>query len=469
MSTRLLFALALASILFGCAQRAVIAPPGATDAAGGAASPFNLTTKSIVVHNPLPSQNSVPTRVVLASDHDIWFNELNFDKVGKMTQDGTVTEFTLPNGHFASAMAAGASGTVWFAELGSGFIGKITTGGTLTEFPMPANSFTEGITKGPDGNMWFTDGGNGAVGKITPSGTVTEFKVPQASGHPFDITTGPDGNLWFTDTTFGLVGKVTTAGVITEFPGPGDEPHSITSGADGKLYASSDNGIWQITTAGAVKEFTTTDTIWSYILLGPDKQLWMTSLAFGALIEFNPKTSHFSSAILPDVKNGQTGQVAGLAVGPDGDVWIAGETFNDILVYEEKVFSVGVRLDGEMSFNDPNYGFELGYALGSGTQTQTISAAAGESIQFSNLDTIQHSAAFLGNASQNSAPWPGSFNGSTTQSPAGTAIGSPGFATGPINPGKKSLVYETGMPGFYMFGCQFHYNLDKMRTVIIVR
>ncbi|HET9343875.1 MAG TPA: hypothetical protein VFO25_13275 [Candidatus Eremiobacteraceae bacterium] len=93
---------------------------------------------------------------------------------------------------------------------------------------------------------------------------------------------------------------------------------------------------------------------------------------------------------------------------------------------------------------------------------------AGESVQFQNLDTIQHSAAFLGDATSNSAPWPGSFNGSTTQSAAGTAIGSSGFATGPINPGKKSLIYETGMPGFYMFGCQFHYNSHEMRIVIIV-
>ena len=468
MRSRLFLVLALVSTLFGCAQRGIVAPPGESIAPGGAVSPFNLTTKSVLIHNPLPTQNSVPTRVVLASDHNIWFNELNFSKVGKMTQTGAVTEFTLPNGHFASAMAAGASGTVWFTEFGSGFIGKITTGGTLTEFPLPANSFTEGIAKGPDGNMWFTDGGNNSVGKITPTGTVTEFTAPQKSGHPFDITAGPDGDLWFTDDTFGLVGKVTTGGAITEFTGPGDEPHAITTGPDGKLYASSDKGIWQITTAGVIKEFTTTDTVWSYILLGPDKQLWMTTPAFGALIEFNPKTSHFSSAIQPDIVNGQPGQVAGLAVGADGDVWIAGETYSDILVYEEKVFSVGIRLNGELSFNDPNYGFELGYALGTGTQTQTISVSAGESIQFSNLDTIQHSAAFLGDATQNSAPWPGSFNGSTMQAPAGTAIGTSGFATGAINAGKKSPIYETGMPGFYMFGCQFHYNLDKMRTVIIV-
>ncbi|HYK52080.1 MAG TPA: hypothetical protein VEV38_00905 [Candidatus Eremiobacteraceae bacterium] len=457
--------IAVVAGLTACSQHAVLQSP--QDSSPGIVTPFNLTTKSVLVHYPLTA-NSVPTRVALASDHNIWFNELNFDKVGKMMSNGTFTEYNLPVGHYASDIAPGPSNTVWISEYGTGFIGKLTTSGTLTEYPMPAGSFTEGIVKGPDGNMWFTDGGNFAVGKITPSGTVTEYTVPQASGHPTDITVGPDGNLWFTDDTFGLVGKVTTAGSITEFNGPGDEPHQITVGADGKLYAAADEGIWQITTAGAVKEFSTTDTVWQYITLGPDKQLWMTSPGFGALVEFNPKTSKFSSAIVPDVKSGQPGQIAGLAVGADGDVWIAGETYSDLMVYEEKIYSIGIRLNGEMSFNDPNYGFELGYAVGTGTQTQTVSLAAGESVQFSNLDSIPHSAAFLGNATQNSAPWPSSFNGSTSQSTAGTAIATSGFSTGPLNAGQKSPIYETGMPGFYMFGCQFHYGADKMRTVFIV-
>jgi len=29
-------------------------------------------------------------------------------------------------------------------------------------------------------------------------------------------------------------------------------------------------------------------------------------------------------------------------------------------------------------------------------------------------------------------------------------------------------VYETGIPGFYMFGCAYHYDSNEMRTVIIV-
>ena len=464
---RFIIALVVVASVTACSQHAVMQSVRSSSPAA-VVQPFNLSRSHVIAHHHLPSPSSAPSRVTLAADHNIWFNELNYSKIGKITPDGAITEYTLPSGHFASSIAAGPSSTVWFTENGVGFIGKITTGGALTEYPLPSNSFSEGIVEGSDGNMWFTDDGNNAVGRITPVGTVTEFTLPQANRHPYDITAGPDGNLWFTDMSVGAVGKVTTAGAITEFPGPGDTAREITAGPDGDLYAASDNGIWQITTAGAVKEFTTTDTSWWHITVGPDKQIWMTSPGFGALIEFNPKTDTFSSAVQADIESGSPGQVSGLAVGADGDVWIAGTTYNDILVYEETIYSIGIRLNGEISFMDPNYGFELGYALGKGTQTQTISMAMGESVRFTNLDTVPHSAAFLGDATQSSAPWPQSFDGSTKRSRAGTAIGTNGFATGSLDPGKSSPVYETGLPGFYMFGCQYHYNTNKMRTVLIV-
>ena len=465
--------IAVAVIASGCAQRAVVPSPSApisfTNGTNGV-TPFNLTAKDVVSHFPLPNPSTDPSDLALGSDKNVWFTELNFSKIGRIKPNGAVSEFVLPGGHFGAGIAAGATGTLWFTEFGAGFIGKITTTGTVTEFPAPASAFTEGICKGPDGNMWFTDSNNNAVGKITPTGNVTEFPLLTNGANPRSIVTGPDGNLWVVETGPEAIARVTPTGTVTEFKGAGDNAYAITVGANGKLYASSANGIWQITTAGAITEsiFSGGPTVWTHIILGPDKQMWMTSQAFGALIEFNPSTHKFSSSIQPDIVNGSPGVISGLTIGSDGDVWIAGQTGNDILVYEEKVYSVGIRLNGELSFTDPNYGFELGYAVGTGTQTQTLSLAIGESVQFTNLDTIPHSAAFLGKATSNGAPWPASFNGSTTPSPAFTAIGTTGWATGPLNPGTKSVIYETGLPGFYMIGCQFHYNTHEMRTVVVV-
>jgi plastocyanin len=121
---------------------------------------------------------------------------------------------------------------------------------------------------------------------------------------------------------------------------------------------------------------------------------------------------------------------------------------------------------------DPNYGQVLGYFSSTGTinvNSQVVTVPAGAAITFENFDVVgfDHTASFLGDATQNNAPWPTPFNGSGTQSPAGTVINTPMFSTGPIDGGMTSLQYITPPPGFYMFGCFFHYDSNQMRTVII--
>ncbi len=137
---------------------------------------------------------------------------------------------------------------------------------------------------------------------------------------------------------------------------------------------------------------------------------------------------------------------------------------------------IGVNLfegpSGEQPTIDPNYGQVLGYFSSNGTidlQSQVVTVPAGAAVTFENFDFagIDHTASFLGDATQNSAPWPSPFNGSATQSPAGTVINSPMFSTGLLNGGTTSLMYVTPPPGFYMFGCAIHYDSNGMRTIII--
>lgn len=132
---------------------------------------------------------------------------------------------------------------------------------------------------------------------------------------------------------------------------------------------------------------------------------------------------------------------------------------------------VGVRLTGETPFNSRHYGKVLGYFKGlTSTTSQVVVLATGTNVVFKNVDTSHpHTVSFLGDATKTMAPWPKSFNGSSSVSTAGTAIGTPNFSTGPLNSGTSSLVYTTGSPGFYMVGCAFHYDLFGMRTVIVVK
>ena len=133
---------------------------------------------------------------------------------------------------------------------------------------------------------------------------------------------------------------------------------------------------------------------------------------------------------------------------------------------------IGVNLTSELPTIDPNYGQVLGYFSSSGTlnlQSQVVTVPAAAAVTFENFETngTPHTASFLGDATQNSAPWPSPFNGSSTQSPAGTVINTPMFSTGTLLGGATSLKYVTPPPGFYMFGCAYHYDSNGMRTVIV--
>jgi hypothetical protein len=131
---------------------------------------------------------------------------------------------------------------------------------------------------------------------------------------------------------------------------------------------------------------------------------------------------------------------------------------------------VGVRLTGENPKISPKYGRVLGYFNGkTSPDSEIVQLSANTTVVFNNVDTFApHTAAFLGKANRHTAPWPSTFTGGTVASPAGTVISTTGFTTGTLSAGGKSLKYNSGSPGFFMFGCMFHFVLDGMRTVIIV-
>jgi plastocyanin len=132
--------------------------------------------------------------------------------------------------------------------------------------------------------------------------------------------------------------------------------------------------------------------------------------------------------------------------------------------------TVGINLTGQKVTKNMHYGKVLGYFLGATkTKSMVVMIPVGSTVTFSNLDSgLPHTASLLGDATKKHAPWPATFTGSGTESKAGTDISTKDFSTGTLTPGGTSPSYAAGVPGFYMFGCAFHYLSHGMRTVVIV-
>ena len=165
---------------------------------------------------------------------------------GATAAPGDVSEIGLAAGSTPRDVAEGPDGNMWVTGGASNTIAKVSMTGGVTAYalPLPANvSNPWSIAAGPDGNMWFTLRSGGKIGRITTSGAVSLIDLPDASMQPQDIAAGPGNSMWFTELG-GRIGRVTMAGAVSMFtvPWANSQPHSIAAGpasVDGLYFTDS--------------------------------------------------------------------------------------------------------------------------------------------------------------------------------------------------------------------------------------
>jgi len=286
---------------------------------------------------------------------------------GATAAPGDVSEIGLAAGSTPRDVAEGPDGNMWVTGGASNTIAKVTMAGAVTAYalPLPANvSNPWSIAAGPDGNMWFTLRSGGKIGRITTSGAVSLIDLPDASMQPQDITAGPGNSMWFTELG-GRIGRVTMAGVVSMFtvPWANSQPHSIAagpasvdglyftdSGADRVGFVVSDGAIYpnQVLIADSAPSgiVNVDDAMW-FVMPGTNKlakilqrdALLETSLVGGPTaiangvgntmwISLSARNSvaKYSIQGAPLAEYPLTSPIslpAGLAEGPDTNVWVA--------------------------------------------------------------------------------------------------------------------------------------------------
>lgn len=166
----------------------------------------------------LPNLFTLPGEIVTGPDGALWFTEGGYNKIGRITTAGSLTEYSLPSETFPYVnvgLTVGADGAMWFLEASNNRVARITTSGVLTEYPIPSSApgLAESMTAGPDGVLWFTNG-NDTVNRVALDGTITGFSLPSPITVPTDvvgIATGPDGNLWISLANASKIGKFSPA------------------------------------------------------------------------------------------------------------------------------------------------------------------------------------------------------------------------------------------------------------------
>jgi len=168
-----------------------------------------MTPAGALTEFPIPSgRESSPREIVAGPDGNLWFVESGrFSAIAKVTPSGVITEYRYGalDEFSLSAIVAGPDGNLWFTQSttsGSplkGAIGRITPNGVITTFALPEGSRAYGLAAGPDRNIWFTDSGGNTVGRISTAGAIRQFALSRRNAQPIAITAGPDGRMWFTE------------------------------------------------------------------------------------------------------------------------------------------------------------------------------------------------------------------------------------------------------------------------------
>lgn len=188
----------------------------------------------------------------------------------------------------------------------------------IFDLPSQANR----LALGPDGNIWVglqTDSPD--VARVSPDGTVTPFTATDLTA-PVGITAGPDGNMWATQTNHIVkFSPANPAGATKSFIAQIGSAKGITVGQDGNLWTGSDANIIRIPPATPGSPVIIPSGVAGFsareITKASDGTLWVAN------------GDGNSAGILPISPDGTpgtivtastTGQVNGVAAGPNGQV-----------------------------------------------------------------------------------------------------------------------------------------------------
>lgn len=193
-----------------------------------------ITTSGVVTEYNVGVATS---HITAGPNQKMWFTAPDDNSIGTINPaTGLYQRYGLSHdGERPSGIVEGSDGNIWYSTLGTNMIGKMTSDGTTTEWSIPtSNSNPTDVCLGPDGNVWFVENAGNTIGKITTAGTITEY--PLATPYPNGCTEGADGNVWYATNT-AIEGITTGGSIVARHPGPlGQKLTAIVQLYNGQIW-----------------------------------------------------------------------------------------------------------------------------------------------------------------------------------------------------------------------------------------
>ncbi len=275
-----------------------------------------------------------PTGMARAQDGTIYIVDQNAYKVRKIGTDGIISTFA-------------GTGTQCSTPCNSGVNGD---GGPATSAAFAA---PYGVAVGPDGSVYVSDPGASSVRRISATGTITTIAgqgqlgffggdniVATAAkiGTPYGLAVGPDGAIYFADSYHRRIRKVAPTGYITTVAGNGNQCNVAVQ-------------FYHLCGDGGPATSATLQNPRAGLALGPDGSIYIAEPDLYRVRRVDPAgvitlvtgtgeracsvATSTVGCVADDEDGGLAGQGVlhgpeGLAVGPEGTLFLADRTGNEV-------------------------------------------------------------------------------------------------------------------------------------------
>jgi virginiamycin B lyase len=190
-----------------------------TDELANSVWSFDIASHDFTRHQ-LPSPFSSPYQLAIDGSGNVWFTEFEGGRIGEITNQGSLREYTVPTGTSSSSsssstpppttattligpagIAIGKDGTVWFTEVYADCVGSLDDG-TFHRYPLVGASSPTGIALDSSGDVWVTLHGGSDIAEFDPATNSTKVistSVPTGvqSTLPYFVAVDAHGDVWF--------------------------------------------------------------------------------------------------------------------------------------------------------------------------------------------------------------------------------------------------------------------------------
>lgn len=271
-----------------------------------------------------------PRQMTLGPDGNVWFTisgSTQSKEFGRITPDGTVTEYDTPNGKAVFGITAGPSviggpnDRIWMSQEFSVIKWNPATE-TGSPIPVPDLDGPRGLTVDDQSFVWAVDE-LGSLIRISAVGVSLEFPVGGSNGRGIAYS---GSNLWWADFGQQKIHRSprATPGAPTSF-GVGGGPQEVAAGPDGQIAYTNPGNLPQtvglISTAGVVNEVPVPATDPFGITFADDTAYWVANFASDDLTRLTPEGVTSAPIKFPAGSGPRY-----LTKGPDGTLWVALES-----------------------------------------------------------------------------------------------------------------------------------------------